>query len=191
MTKKDFDEMKAKEESLDKALAGSKAAEDLALESAQKATEIADNLCKEIDVEKTSSAFLVTEVKLLKGQLDEVKMLGLSSTEAYTTALTRFGKVTSSLPARASASACLLGCPPTLPSFQTSLARLRILLCFLAQLILPELWRKVAMSTLRRLSRRTTKTRRGLARSQSLFPALFVASWAISGPSSDDWMLVP
>ena len=175
----------------DKALASAKAAENLALERAQKANKVSKNLRKEIDVERSSSVALLAEVELLKKQLDEAKTLGLSSAEACTTALTGFGKVTSSLLAGASASACLLGCPPTLLSFQTSLARLRILLRFLAQLILLELWRKVDVSTLRRLSGRTTKTRRGLARSRSLFPALSVASWAISGLSSDDWMLVP
>ncbi|XP_066324368.1 uncharacterized protein [Miscanthus floridulus] len=84
VTKKDFDEMKAKAESLDKALAGSKAAEDLALERPWKATKITNNLRKE--------------------QLDEAKTLVLAAAEAYTTALAGFGGVTSSLLAEALAS---------------------------------------------------------------------------------------
>lgn len=68
------------------------------------ATEIADNLRKEIDAERSSSVALLAEVKLLKEQLDGAKTLGLAAAEAYTTTLVGFGRVTPSHPAEASAS---------------------------------------------------------------------------------------
>lgn len=97
LAKKDLDELKAKAESLEKALDGSKAAECVALERAQKTAKVADNLHREIDAEKASR-------KVLKEQLDEAKTLGVATTEAYTAALAGFGGVTSSLLADASVS---------------------------------------------------------------------------------------
>ena len=63
--KKEFDEAKAWSEALDQDFAGSKAAEGLALERARKVNETAENLRKEIDAEKASSAALVVEVDSL------------------------------------------------------------------------------------------------------------------------------
>ena len=63
--KKEFDEAKARSEALDQDFAGSKAAEGLALERARKVNETAENLRKEIDAEKASSAALVVEVDSL------------------------------------------------------------------------------------------------------------------------------
>lgn len=59
--KGDYNEMKTKVESLDKALASAKAAENLALERAQKANEVSENLRKGVDVERSSSAALLKE----------------------------------------------------------------------------------------------------------------------------------
>lgn len=94
---------------MDKALVGSKAVEGLALGRAQKATEIAGNLRKEIDAERTSSAALLAEVKLLKEQLDEVKALGLATAKTYTTVLTGFGGITPPLPSEVSPSSLFCG----------------------------------------------------------------------------------
>jgi hypothetical protein len=84
---------------LEKDLSRSKAAEELALERAQKAKEIAEGLHKEEDTETASSTSLLLEVELLKKRLDEAKVLGLAASEAYASALIGFGAVMSSLPA--------------------------------------------------------------------------------------------
>lgn len=100
--KRDVDELKAKAESLDKALAASKTSEGLALERAWKANNTTENLRKEIDTEKDSSAALLMEVELLKKQLEEAKTLGLAAADAYSSALAGFGGITSSMPPEAS-----------------------------------------------------------------------------------------
>jgi uncharacterized protein YoxC len=74
-TQKDIDDLKAKVDSLDKALAGSKAAEQLVLERAQRVNETAEGLRKEVDVERESSGALVAQVNLLTKRLDEVKAI--------------------------------------------------------------------------------------------------------------------
>lgn len=83
---KDIDELKAKVESLDKALTGSKATEVLALARLQKASETADSLRKEVEAEKSSSTALLAQVGLLTKRLDEAKVVGLSVAELYISA---------------------------------------------------------------------------------------------------------
>ena len=110
--KKDYEEVKAEVESLDKALAMSKTSEGIALERGQKATKVADNLRKEVDAERLSSGILTTEVKLLKEQLDAAKTSGLAAAEAYSAALFEFGSITPPLPLEVS--------PPSLLTWMSS-----------------------------------------------------------------------
>ena len=110
--KKDYEEVKAKVESLDKALAMSKTSEGIALERVQKATKVVDNLRKEIDVERLSSAIQTTEVKLLKEQFHVAKTSGLAAAEAYYAALSEFGGITPPLPSEVS--------PPSLLTWMSS-----------------------------------------------------------------------
>lgn len=97
-SRKEIEDLKVKVESLDKALAGSKTAEHLALEKAKKAVDTADRLCREIDAEKESSGALATQVELLNKRLDDAKALGLSAAQVYTSVLASFRAVTPLLP---------------------------------------------------------------------------------------------
>lgn len=85
-----MDELKSKVESLNKALEGSKAAEQLALEQAQKATDVIKGLRKEAEAERESSHALAAQVNLLTKRLDEAKALGLLAAELYIDALGEF-----------------------------------------------------------------------------------------------------
>jgi hypothetical protein len=58
---------------------GANAAETLAGECALKAIETADNLCKEVDAERESSAALKVQVELLTKRLEDAKELGFVS----------------------------------------------------------------------------------------------------------------
>jgi hypothetical protein len=69
--------LKGKIESLSKALDGSKAAEQLALEHAQKANDATTSRSKEVDVERQSSHALGAQVELLTKHLEEAKAIGL------------------------------------------------------------------------------------------------------------------
>lgn len=84
-------------------MAGSKAVEGVALEKLPKASEIVENLRKEVDAEKAPSAALLLEVNLLWRQLEEAKALGFAAAEAYSSALAGFGGVTPPVPAIATA----------------------------------------------------------------------------------------
>lgn len=102
LAKKDLDELKSKVESLNKALKGSKAVEQLALERAQKALDINEGLQKEAEAEGESSGALATQVNLLTKWFDEAKTLGLSAGELYINALGEFGGVATPLPSKPS-----------------------------------------------------------------------------------------
>lgn len=86
-----------KVESLSKALEDM-AAEQLAAERAQKANNIANNLRKEADTERQSSAALGTQVNLLTKRLEDARAVGLAAVELYANALCQFGGVISSVP---------------------------------------------------------------------------------------------
>jgi hypothetical protein len=101
--RKDIEDLKAKVESLDKALTSSKAAKELALVWLQKANDAAEGLCIEMDAEKSSSATLIALVELLTKRFDDAKAIGLSTTELYINAMAGFGGITSSLPVDACA----------------------------------------------------------------------------------------
>lgn len=89
--------------SLSKALADAKAAEQLAAERAQKANNTANNLRKEADTERQSSAALGTQVNLVTKRLEDVRAVGLAAAELYANALGQFGGVISSVPSDPSA----------------------------------------------------------------------------------------
>ena len=76
---------------------GAKAAEQLAAEHAIKANETADNLRKEVDAERKSSAALKAQVDMLTKRLEDAKAIGLATAELYVGALEQFGASTSSL----------------------------------------------------------------------------------------------
>lgn len=99
---KEIEDLKAKVESLDKALVGSKAIEQFALGKAEKAVDTANRLRKEINAKESSGA-LATQVQFLNKHLDDVKALDLSTAEIYTTILASFGAVTPPLPSDSSA----------------------------------------------------------------------------------------
>lgn len=88
---KHFDILKAKVDSIEKALATAKASEELALERAKKASGVADGLRKEVDVENTSSTTLLAENEQVKRLHDDAKALGLAAAKSYSLALTVFG----------------------------------------------------------------------------------------------------
>lgn len=100
MAHKDLEGLKGKIESLSKALEGLKAAEQLALECAQKDNDAAEGLRKEVDAERQSSHALGAQVDLFTKRLEEAKVIGLSAAELYARALGEFRGL------------CLL-CPPS------------------------------------------------------------------------------
>jgi hypothetical protein len=77
---------------------GAKAAETLAGEHAQKVAEIAENLHKEVDVERESSAALKLQVELLTKRLEDAQELGLAAAGLYAGTLEQFWGSTSALP---------------------------------------------------------------------------------------------
>ena len=60
-----------------------KAAEQLAAERALKAIETADNLRKEVDAERESSAALKAQVDMLTKRLEDAKAIQLATVELY------------------------------------------------------------------------------------------------------------
>ena len=85
-------------DSLKKEVDGVKAAEQLAAERALKAIETVDNLRKEVDVERESSAALKAQVDMLTKRLEDAKAIGLATAELYAGALEQFRGSTSSMP---------------------------------------------------------------------------------------------
>jgi len=83
---------------LNKEVDGAKAAEQLAAECTLKAIEMADNLHKEVDAERESSAALKAQVDMLTKRLEDAKSIGLATAELYVGVLERFEGSTSSLP---------------------------------------------------------------------------------------------
>jgi pyridoxine 5'-phosphate synthase PdxJ len=90
-------------ESLGKDLEGAKAAEQLTAERALKALETAENLRKEVNAERESSAALKAQVDMLSKHLEDAKAIGLAEVDLYIGALGQFGGVASSLPPEPSA----------------------------------------------------------------------------------------
>ena len=74
-------------DSLKKEVDGTKATEQLAAERALKAIETADNLRKEVDAERESSAALKVLVDMLTKRLKDTKAVGLAVAELYVGAL--------------------------------------------------------------------------------------------------------
>jgi predicted nucleic acid-binding Zn-ribbon protein len=83
---------------LNKEVDGAKAAEQLAAERSLKAIEMANNLRKEVDVERESNAALKAQVDLLTKCLEDTRAVGLAATELYVGALERFKGSMSLLP---------------------------------------------------------------------------------------------
>jgi CO dehydrogenase/acetyl-CoA synthase epsilon subunit len=75
----------------------------LATEHALKAIETANNLRKEVDAERESSAALKAQVDMLTKHLEDAKVVGLAAAGLYVSALERFRGSTSSLPFEPSA----------------------------------------------------------------------------------------
>jgi hypothetical protein len=72
---------------LNKEADGAKVVEELAAERALKAIKMADNLHKEVDAERESSAALKTQVDILTKRLEDAKAVGLAIAELYVGAL--------------------------------------------------------------------------------------------------------
>ena len=83
----ELEELQKNVDSLKKEVDGAKAAKQLAAEHALKAIEMADNLCKEVDAERESSAALKVQVDLLTKRLEDAKSIGLAAAELYVGAL--------------------------------------------------------------------------------------------------------
>ena len=96
-------------ESLNKVVDGAMAAKQLAVERALKAIETANNLGKEVDMERESSAALKAQVDVLTKRLEDTKTIGLAIAELYVGALEQFRGSTSSLPSEPSAFNIFLG----------------------------------------------------------------------------------
>jgi hypothetical protein len=82
---------------------GAKAVKQLTAEHALKAIETADNLCKEVDAERDSSATLKAQVDMLTKHLEDAKAIGLAAAELYVGALEQFEGSMSSLSSELSA----------------------------------------------------------------------------------------
>ena len=74
----DVDSLRDEMSSLNRALEGSKAAEQLALDRAKKANEIVDLFHKEVEAERQSSATLGAQVALLTKRLEDTSAVGLA-----------------------------------------------------------------------------------------------------------------
>jgi uncharacterized protein YlxW (UPF0749 family) len=86
-THAELEELQKKIDLLNKEVDGAKAAEQLATERALKAIETADNLCREVDAERKSSAALKAQVDILTKRLEDAKATGLAIAELYVGAL--------------------------------------------------------------------------------------------------------
>ena len=69
-----------------------------AAERALKAIEMANNLCKEVDAKRESSAALKAQVDMLTKRLKDAKSVGLAIAKLYVGALEQFRGSTSLLP---------------------------------------------------------------------------------------------
>ena len=93
-----LEELQKKVDLLSKEVDGTMAAEQLAAERALKAIEMVDNLRKEVDAERESSAALKAQVDMLTKRLEDAKSVGLAVVELYVGVLEHFGGSMSSLP---------------------------------------------------------------------------------------------
>ena len=98
-----MEELQKNVDSLKREVDGAKAAEQMAAERTIKANETVDNLRKEVDAERESSAALKAQVDMLTKHLKDAKSIGLAVAKLYVSALERFGGSTSSLPSEPSA----------------------------------------------------------------------------------------
>ena len=85
-------------DSLNKEVEGVKAIEQLAVERALKAIEVANNLQKEVDAERESGAILKAQVDMLSKHLENAKSIGHAAAELYAGALEQFRGSTPPLP---------------------------------------------------------------------------------------------
>jgi Asp-tRNA(Asn)/Glu-tRNA(Gln) amidotransferase C subunit len=99
----ELEELQKKIDLLNKEADGAKAVEQLATERALKVIEMADNLRKDVDAERESSAALKEQVDILTKRLEDGKAARLAVAELYVGALEQFGGSTSSLPSEPSA----------------------------------------------------------------------------------------
>jgi uncharacterized protein YlxW (UPF0749 family) len=99
----DFEDLQGKVESLGKDLEGAMAAKQLTAERALEALETAENLRKEVNAERESSATLKAQVDMLTKRLEDAKAVGLVAADLNIGALGQFGGVASSLPSEPSA----------------------------------------------------------------------------------------
>ena len=99
----DLQELRKNVDSLNKEVDGVKAAEQLAAERALKAIETADNLRKEVDAERESSAALKAQVDMLSKRLEDAKSIGLAAAKLYVGALEQLEGSTPPLPSEPSA----------------------------------------------------------------------------------------
>ena len=79
----DLENLQKKVESLNKEVEGAKAVEALADECALRAIETAENLRKEVNAERESSAALKEQVGLLSKRLEDAKEVGLTTAKLY------------------------------------------------------------------------------------------------------------
>ena len=86
----ELEEIQKNVDSLKREVDGAKATKQLATERAVKANETADNLHKEVDVERESCAALKAQVGMLTKHLEDTKAIGLATTELYVGALEQF-----------------------------------------------------------------------------------------------------
>jgi len=101
------EDLKIQVGALEKDVASSKVAEEMALAQLQKAINMNEGLQKEVDAEKSLCQAQSAQIDLLNKRLEEAWIAGVSATELYRMALASFGGATSPLPADASAYAIL------------------------------------------------------------------------------------
>lgn len=77
--RRDLEVLQVKFDALSQDLEATKAAEQLVVDCATKAGEVADALRKEVDAERESAAALRTQVEMLTKRLDGMKSLGVST----------------------------------------------------------------------------------------------------------------
>ena len=99
----DLENLRKEVESLNKEVEGVKAVEALTGEFTLKAIKTAENLYKEVNAERESSAALKAQVGLLSKCLEDAKEVGLTAAKLYAGTLEQFGGFTSLLPLEPSA----------------------------------------------------------------------------------------
>ena len=97
------EDLKIQVGALEKDVASSKVAEEMALAQLQKAINMNEGLQKEVDAEKSLCQAQSAQIDLLNKRLEEAWIAGVSAAELYRTALAGFGGATSPLPAGTSA----------------------------------------------------------------------------------------